>query len=337
MTSEPLFAFEISALRKIDPSKYPDVKAWIIKAIAEEDQRPKTQLWPDEPTEENQKLDRLRRIKFLLKHGEGKPTIRAIAHRLAACGKDNRCCSGACPECGWLLQRWFVRKSKSFISDVINKDAQHLVAITIIPSQPIIALGHLVNFSIEKLQRRLQFALDKIGLCAVIGGIDFSYNEDRDGKYQPFWCIHVYIVTSIGNRGRIKRQLKRIYLSDSRIPRPIKISGFSNSARRRSYAFKTIFFRRVGYDAVIKRNGVERKCRDTSQDRLRVRERLELFAYLDQCGLAQRVIFRAAKPIISSSGVRVCEINSVLSYQGNSKKRQKMAKNSAKMGSFARS
>lgn len=34
---ELLFAFEISALRKIDPSKYPDVKAWIIKAIAEED------------------------------------------------------------------------------------------------------------------------------------------------------------------------------------------------------------------------------------------------------------------------------------------------------------
>lgn len=226
-----------------------------------------------------------------------------------------------------------MRKSKAFISRVIDKDDQQLVAITIIPSQPIIALGHLVNFSIDKLQRRLQFALDKIGLCAVIGGIDFSYNEDRDGKYQPFWCIHVYIVTSIGNRGRIKRQLKRIYLSDSRIPRPIKISGFSNSARRRSYAFKTIFFRRVGYDAVIIRNGVERKCRDTSQDRLRVRERLELFAYLDQCGLAQRLIFRAAKPIISSSGVRVCAINSVLSYQGNSKKRQKMAKNSAKMGS----
>ena len=302
---DAVYNLEIYPRRKIDPSKYLDIKSWVAKAIAEEDQKPNSILWNGEPTEDDQIVERLRRIRLCRKHEKAYPSLKEVADRLAACRKYNRCCSGACPECGWLLQRWFVRKSKGFIADVINKHDKHLVAITIIPSQPIIAPRHLSKFSIDDMQRRLKSALGKIGFRAVVGGIDFSFNEDRGGKYQSFWCVHVYIITSIKNKGRIKRQLKKVYVSDDRIPRPIKISAFSNSARRRSYAFKAIFFRRIGYDAVKSKNGIERKCRDTSHDRLRARERLELFAYLDQCGLAQRLIFGAAKPVVSSSGVTI--------------------------------
>ena len=317
MNFEPLFAIELSP-QKIDPTKYPDVKPWVPKAIAEEDQKPKTQLWKNEPTEDGQMVARRRRIKFLRKYENDSPLIKATADRLEACVQRNRCCSGTCPECGWLLQRWFVRKSKPFISDAIEKDGQKLFAITIIPAQPIIQPGQLSSFSTVNVQRRLKTALDKVGLGDAIGGVDISFDEDRDGKYEPFWCVHIYIITSIANKKRVQHLLKEIYIADDRIPRPVKISDFNNCAYRRSYAFKIVFPRRVGYDAVKEGNGVTRKCRETSRDKLRVQERLELFIYLDQCGLANRFIFRGAKPVIEKTKVTVRKTCISASYQAKS-------------------
>ena len=330
MNLEPLFAHELSP-RKIDPTRYPDVKAWVIKAIAEEDQQANSILWESEPAEDDQQTERLRRIKFLRKYEKDNPLVKTIAERLAACGKGNRCCSGACSECGWLLQRWLVRKSKPFISDVINKDDQQLVAITIIPSEPSVTPGELINFSMVDLERRLKYALDKAGLGAAIGGIDISFNEDQDGKYNPFWCVHPYVITSVKNKKRVKRELRKIFESDDRIKRPIKVSDFENSARRRSYVLKTVFWLRIGYDEV-KAEG--RRCRNTSRDKLRATERLELFTYLDRCGLAGRLIFRGTKPVIRSSGVTIEETGLALSYQGKSKKQQKITKNHSKIGSL---
>ena len=198
-----------------------------------------------------------------------------------------------------------MRRSKGFISNSIDKDDQKLVAVTIIPSQPIVQPGRLNKFSIVNLQKRLKPALDKVGLGAAIGGIDLSYNEDRDGEYDPFWCVHVYIVASIDDKDRVKRELKKIYKRDDRITRPVKISKFTNSAWRRSYAYKIDFQRRIGYDETRTGNGITRTYRNTSNDRLRVKERLELVKYVDQCGLGSRVIFRRAKPVPSHGRVRI--------------------------------
>jgi hypothetical protein len=89
MNLDTLYEFEISSRRRIDPSKYQDVKPWVPKAIAGEDQKPKTQLWEGEPTEDGQKVARLWRIKFLRKYEKDNPLIKAIADRLAACRKEN--------------------------------------------------------------------------------------------------------------------------------------------------------------------------------------------------------------------------------------------------------
>jgi hypothetical protein len=141
-------------------------------------------------------------------------------------------------------------------------------------------------------------------LGPALGGIDFSLNEDKDRKYEPFWCPHFYLITSTDNAKGLKRKLKEIFEKDYRIPRPIKISDFDNLARRRSYAYKIIFKRRIGIDTEKKRkDGTVRKCRDTSYDRLRAAERLELFVYLDQCGFAKRFVFWGAKPVVQSRKV----------------------------------
>ncbi|HEY1981930.1 MAG TPA: hypothetical protein VGH13_17790 [Xanthobacteraceae bacterium] len=310
MTLEPLFQIHNAQIYK--NSRHKDrleITPWIRTAIADEEQRPTTQLWKQEPSAEFQYKRRLKLIRFCRKHGKDDLRINAIADQLELCEQYTRCCSGACPECGRLIQRWFVRKSKRIIRDVIDKADYQLVAITIIPAKPIIRLGELHGFNIDNALRRLRYALDKAGIAIAIGGVDFSYNEDRDGNYKPFWCPHYYIIAAVKDRKRIRRLIKEIFQPDRRIPRPVKISTFNNSSRRRSYAYKTTFVRRVGIDTdKINKDGTTRSCRDTSTQRLRAAERLELFTYLDRVGFAGRFIFRSIKPNPGSMKVTIQKI-----------------------------
>lgn len=304
MTLEPLFplAFLTGSNNNIRKN-ISAIKPWVRMAIAEEEQKPAIQLWAKEPSAEFRYEERLRRIRFLRKHGKADPRINPIADQLDRCEGNDRCCCGGCPECGRLLQRWFVRKSKSLIRDEIDKPNRQLVALSIIPSWPIITPGELHTLKIDNLQRRLKYALNKAGIGLAIGGIDFSFNEDLDGRYEPFWSVHFYLITSVANRDHIKRLLKEIFKTAPGIPRPVKIPDFGDSAWRRSYAFKISFKRRIGRTDEKRPDG--RKCRNTSRDKLRSDERRELFAYLDQVGFEQRVIFRKVEPSIRGFKVRI--------------------------------
>jgi hypothetical protein len=202
------------------------------------------------------------------------------------------------------LQRWLVRRAKTFIRDEIEDTKANLVAVTIVPAKPIIRLFELPIFSVRNLQRRLKHLFDKAEIKIALGGIDISFNEDSNGKYRPFWCVHAYVVTSTANRDRLRKTLKQLFQNDQRIPRPVKISDFENNPRRRSYIFKAQFIRRVGVDTVKSVNE-QRHCRNTSRDKLRARERIQLFQFLDQIGLAERCLFRHAKPVIKSAKVRI--------------------------------
>jgi hypothetical protein len=307
MQLQPLFPLSyIQPSNNFDTDNYPDIRPWVKNAIAEEEQKPNGQLWKKEPSAEFQYNERLRRIRFLRKREKNDASSKQFADRLELCDRNSRCCSGACPECGRLLQRWFVRKSKNLIRDVVDKADHQLVAITIIPSKPIIRPGKLHTLDIQNLRRRLLYALDKADIEVAIGAIDFSFNEDKEGNYDPFWCAHYYVITSVANQARVKQTLKQFFSSSRRIPRPIKISQFTNSRQRMSYAFKTQFNRRMGFDTVMNRNdGMTRKCRNTSRDKLRAAERLELFMYLDRIGFSERFIFCGVKPIIESTKVKL--------------------------------
>jgi hypothetical protein len=295
--------------RKTHKSRnYPDKKPWVIAAIAEEERKPSDLLWRKAPSADDAYTARLQRVRFLQKYVEKDSSLKFFAERLDACEPRNRCLSGACPECSRLFQRWFVRRSKQYIAKHIDKPSHELVAITIVPSKPIVRPGKLNNFSVSNLQRRVKFALDKNGVGDAIGGVDFSFNEDRNGKFKPHWSPHPYLITTTKNRPLLLASLKKSFKASKTVLRPVKIPAFENNARRRSYALKMDFECRVGYDEIKIVNGIIRKCRNTDYQRLRVQERLELFKYLDQIGLAARVIFRGAKPVVNLSGVRIKRI-----------------------------
>jgi hypothetical protein len=213
-----------------------------------------------------------------------------------------------------------VRRSRKLIAKHIDKKELQLVALSIVPYDPMVQPGQLHTINIVNLQRRLKYALDSVGVAVAVGGIDFSFNHDREGKYQPLWSAHFYLITSTTEKKKLGDRLRKIYLRSDIIPRPIKISSFENLARRRSYALKMNFQRRIGYDDIKNQIGKIRKCRNTSGDKLRAAERLELFIYLDKIGFAKRVIFRRAKPRVKSNRVTIRKA----SYRGKSKFGAKM-------------
>jgi hypothetical protein len=292
--------------RRSTSKKYSDIKPWVRRAVDSEDHKSRGELWLNEPSATQQYIERLRRIKFLRKHGAINMQAVLVADRLDCCDQGQRCLSAACPECSRLLQRWFVRQSDSFIRNHLDQPNTDLLALSIVPRCQQVAPGSLTNFSICNLQRRLKEALRNVDINVAVGGIDFSFNEDRQNKYQPFWCPHYYLIISTKDRDTLARRLAKIFPRSLEIPRPTRISGFTNIAYRRSYALKTEFRRRIGCVEEKEIDGKIRKCRNTSDDKMRASERVELLVFLDQVGLAARVTFFGAKPEICSKGVRIC-------------------------------
>ena len=289
--------------RKFSPKNYSNVKTWVVKAIAEENKKPPDKLWEGEPSAETISDEQLKRIKFLRKHGKTNPTLILIADCLEQCDSRNPCCSGACPQCSRLFQRFYVRQSKKPIRDIIAREGKELIGICIIPSSPLVHPGQLKHFSIANFQRRIKAALDAANINSGIGGIDFSFNEDRDQQWHPFICPHIYLITSTDDREKLHQALETIFPETDEVPRPIKLPLFHNNAYRRSYSLKMIFKRRISHYKIRKDNPTK-KSRNTSNDDLRVDQRIELFRYLHQIGFAARVIFRGIKPEISNSKVR---------------------------------
>jgi hypothetical protein len=127
--------FNISrSRRKFSPKNYSNVKTWVVKAIAEESNNPPDRMWKGEPSAETISEEQLKRILFLRKHGKSDPTLNLIAECIEKCEIDDRCCSGACPQCSRLFQRFYVRQSRKPIQDIIAHEGKELIGICIIPS-----------------------------------------------------------------------------------------------------------------------------------------------------------------------------------------------------------
>ena len=193
--------------KKNRQNDYPDVRPWVKVAVAEESRRPGKQLWKGEPTPEQINKEQAKRVRFLRKNGKTSPRAEVLADRLGGCQLDQRCLSGACPQCAQLLQRWLVRRSKKFIADHLEAQQGELVAISIIPPRSAVTPGQLNSFSIINFQRRLKYILAKADVPVAIGAIDFSFNEDQEGKYPTFWNPHFYLISMTADKKQLRRAL----------------------------------------------------------------------------------------------------------------------------------
>ncbi len=285
--------------RQINP---PNIKPWVITAINNEEGKSPGQLWKDEPSAKSQKAERLKRVRFLRKYEKTDPDLKLIADWLEPCEPNNRCGSGACPECQGLFQRFYVRQSKGAIRDIIAVEGPQLVALSIIPPSGLVRPGQLNRFNITNYQRRIKTILDSVGIKSAIGGIDISFNEDRENKWLPYICLHPYLITATNDRQKLRRDLKRIIPKSIEVPKPVQVPLFENKAYRRSYSLKFDIQRRISCKKI--RKWKSKKSRNTSYDDLLVDQRIELYKYLHQIGLAARIFFRGIKPEVSKTKVK---------------------------------
>jgi hypothetical protein len=272
-------------------------KSWVKAVMFSEERKSDEQLWANEPTAEQAKQNRFKRIKLLQKRGKKDRKYLDLAEKLDSCHRRCRCLSGACSECGRLFQRAWVRTTRSAISSMGN-EGSNLVALSLVLPNSGLGNGDLHDLDIGKIHRQLKTRLTASGVHVALGGIDFSLNEDRDRKYEGFWCPHFYVITATNDKTKLAKQL-RGFTPTMEIPRPKKITPFENTARRRSYSMKMHFQRRIGYEEQrIGKNGKVRHCRNTSRDRLRSEEWAELLLLLDEIGFKGRAIFIGIKPIV---------------------------------------
>ena len=176
-------------VRNFEPINYPDVRLWVAAAISHEETRNKKLLWENEPSEAERIDERLRLIRFLRKQFQNSEIV-TLANRLELCAPLRRCFSGACPECGRLFQRFYVRTLRRFVDTYFIEQEMQNIAINLVLPFGAVEVGTLDNWSAANFQRSIKLRLDQARVGIGVGGIDFSFNEHQDRKWPSHFRPH---------------------------------------------------------------------------------------------------------------------------------------------------
>lgn len=149
--------------------------------------------------------------------------------------------------------------------------------------------------ALDDLERRIRTALTTAGIKTAVIGVDFSFNEDREGRFAPHWLIHLRVIVpkllSKASVDRVRRQLPK----SRRIPKPFRSAVFNGDLAGLAYSMKPNFERRQSYTQRKLTAERARVCRNTRARPLTGRHVVELAIYLDRIGLRRRLILHGAR------------------------------------------
>ena len=261
-------------------SSNPPLSEWLVRSLANErwfgDGQPQ---WDHLPTSAQTKTERIKRSRLLKKHGSAQ-----LGTLLANCAPHARCFSGCCPECGRALQRFVAAQCEKLLVPSKEYDAVSVVGRTHR------RLGRLHTLSVYKFQRYLRRALRKGHAGIAVGGLDLSFNEFPRTKQVSRWVPQFWLLIHNANRARWENVLRKKYPARALVPRPIKIQSWDGNIAAAGYALKTSFIRRRTIQTGRYARGEYLACQNTTHDRLRAAERVELFRYLHKIGLEARIV-----------------------------------------------
>jgi hypothetical protein len=165
----------------------------------------------------------------------------------------------------------------------------------------------LSQFSATGLINRVRSILRRNGVELAAGGIDLSYNQDKSGMFESHWCAHLWLI--LPDRGRYSwvPALRKANPPNEAVPRPVKIMHWDGRNEGLAYALKTTFKRRESVHQP-RRSGVVPR-RNTSEQDLRVAERIPLYEYLDSVGLHARVFLLGARPTMTDHGFSIVKLD----------------------------
>ncbi len=242
---------------------------------------------------------------WLRKKGKQEPRAARLAGKLGGCMRRRPCGSLACTVCAEALQH----DVAAALGELIGKRRRDTVVfITVALTGMAVPTGGLAGVNMQALRRRIQYALDKAGVGWAVGALDYSFNEHKTGRYAPCWLVHLHLVTATDNQAALRGLLQSAFPRSDAVPRPAKVLEWDGRDNALLYLLKTEFGRRVGVDDAERfspKTGAWRRCRATSQQRLRSAERLELLLHLDGIGPEGRVFMRKAQLRRTREGLRI--------------------------------
>jgi hypothetical protein len=285
---------------------YADIRPWVVEAVLDiglfGDGKPQ---WTNAETTMEATEEWVRRYRFLKKHARKGQPVGPIADRLKDCGPEERCLSGACPYCVRAFQRFFVSEAKR----LLKAESPGLIGVSavsiVLPGCP---EGQLEQLSIKPLQDSVKKVLKTSGVKLALGGLDLSFNEDQEHRFKPHWAPQLWLLLPASKSHRWEPALRAKFPTSDVVPRPVKIQLWDRDLSALGYALKTRFHRRVSYEQEKPYRDETRICRNTRSLPLRAKERLELYQFLDQVGLARRVFLLGARPTRTDDGISIVRL-----------------------------
>jgi hypothetical protein len=310
------------------------IKPWVKTALSQE--RLFGNGWPhwtNLPSAEEAEEARRKRVRFLKKDRIGADPLRSeIANVLDTCEPRERCLSGACPECGRAFAKFMVAEADALFKRRPSRRPTVLVC-SVIPNA-FVSLGDILHADNDKSQSTLKRALSGYGATVALGGVDCSFNEHQYHEFDPRWSLHFWFLLEEVDGNDLRLALKNKYSSNEFVRRPVKIVPWDGGLEALGYAFKSEFHRRQTYKSV--RHG--RTSQNTRHLPLRAIERLYLFSFLHQIGLASRAFLFGIRPTNTLDGVSLARLTRKAnqSFAGNPKSVARIGHSSPSKRDFTR-
>ncbi len=139
-------------------------------------------------------LGRVRLIKRLKRFGASDIAAQGLVCRLATCAPGQRCCSGACAECGRAFQRWFVNSVARFLAAEKANEPSESSILSIIHDSGRVEPGQLVTSDAhERLWHRVTAALAHVDVkAASAASISRSTKTPMRNSYRIGCCTPAY-------------------------------------------------------------------------------------------------------------------------------------------------
>jgi hypothetical protein len=254
--------------------------------------------WQKAPTAQDAVQARKRAAKRLRRFADELPEAERLADILTQCTAGHRCLSGACPECGWAVQRWFVER----LNGLAHADGHQLLSISLAFAEQRTREDRLHILHTTTMKKALSHILTKAdGIVWLAGGIDLSLNDDSQKGSDIGWQPQLFAFVATANPKSLSDPMRRRYPPSTQAPRPLHIKKCDGSANAFSYGLKTVFVRRIAYKDPQGRW-------NTRKVSLPPRNNVQAMLWMHHVGFGGRLFFKNIRMTRSGSHVELVQI-----------------------------
>lgn len=227
----------------------------------------------------------LRRLSYAASLSRGNEESRGVAKCLQGCNRRVKCGSSACPSC-MRQERIRLLNTAAQIRNAVPL-AFSPFAVTLIPTGRWAASEQLHDVDLRVAKRTFGRAIQRADAenSIWLGGIDISRNEENRRRW---WQLHLQAVVWTDDGSALRRQLAHRFRKAPTIPRPIVLKPVFDLEGAITYAFKSLFVRRVTYVDETGRQNARKVGLNSSELRA-------LLVWLDRYHSADRVFLRGAR------------------------------------------